>query len=175
MRTIQSTVHAALQYAVPSILLLSAAASPVARARQPFLRPNSPVISSTTYDRTHGAIAALTAGTTLPGSATATSAAIASNNYVEVWNNATPDASFGVTSPILLTDIEPHSGQVFARAEVPTNQVVTSFSSKSELGLHVAGVGSWTRLIFVGCGGAGVGAIDGSDTDAVPGQDPTNP
>lgn len=175
MRTIRTAVHAALQTAVPSILLMSAVASPVAHAGQPFLLPNSLVISSTTYDRTHGAIAALTVGTTLPGSDTATSAAIASNNYVEVWNNATPDASFGVSSPIFLTDIEPHSGHVFGTLRVPTDQVVTSFSSKSELGLHLAGVGPWTRLVFVGYGGAGVGAIDASDTDAVPGQDPTNP
>jgi hypothetical protein len=154
---------------------MSAVAGPVARAGQPFLRPNSLVISSTTYVRTRGAIAALTVGTTLPGSATATSAAVAGNNYVEVWNNASPDASFGVTSPIFLTDIEPHSGHVFGALRVPSHQVVTSFSSKSELGLHLAGAGPWTRLIFVGYGGAGVGAIDASDTDAVPGQDPTNP
>lgn len=175
MRTIRSTVHAVVQSAVPGILLISAAASPVAHAGQPFLLPNSLVISSTTYDRAHGAIAALTVGTTLPGSATATSAAIASNNYVEVWNNATPDASFGVSSPIFLADVEPRSGHVFSTVKVPTDQVVTSFSSKSELGLHVAGAGPRVRLIFVGYGGAGVGAIDASDTDAVPGQDPTNP
>lgn len=175
MRTIRSSAHAALQFAVPSILLMSAVASPAAQGRQPFLLPNSLVISSTTYDRSHGAVAALAVGTTLPGSDTATSAAIASNNYVEVWKNETPDGSFGVTSPILLMDIEPHSGHVFGRLKVPTDQVVASFSSKSELGLHIAGAGPWSRLIFVGYAGAGVGALDVSNSDAVPGQDPTNP
>lgn len=175
MRTIRSTVHAALQFAVPSVLLMSAVASPVAHADQPFLLPNTLVISSTTYDRTQGAVAALAVGTTLPNTNTATTTAVASNNYVEVWNNASADPSFGVTSPILLTDIEPHSGHVFGTLSVPTDQVVTSFSSKSELGLHVAGAGPSSRLIFVAYAGPGVGAIDVSNSDAVPGQDPTNP
>jgi hypothetical protein len=154
--------------------MMSAIASP-ARADQPFLLPNSLVISSTTYDRRDGAIAALTVGTTLPDSATATTAAVASNNYVEVWNNESADASFGVTSPILLTDVEPHSGHVFSALRVPADQVVTSFSSKSELALHVAGTGPWSRLVFVAYGDAGVGALDVSNSDAVSAQDPTNP
>lgn len=179
MRTIRSSVHAALHFAVPSVLLMSAVASPIAHAGQafgrPFLLPNSLVISSTTYDRTRGAVAGLTVGTTLPDSNTATTAAVVGNSYVEVWNNESVDASFGVTSPILLTDVEPHSGHVFTTVRVPADQVVTSFSSKSELGLHVAGVWPWSRLVFVGYGGAGVGALDVSNSDAVPGQDPTNP
>lgn len=175
MRTIRSTVHAALQFAVPSVLLLSAVASPVAHADQPFLLPNTLVISSTTYDRTQGAVAGLTVGATLPDTDTATTAAVAGNNYVEVWNNASVDASFGVTSPILLTDVEPHSGHVFGTLSVPTDQLVTSFSSKSEMGLHVAGAGPWSRLIFVGYASPGVGALDVSNSDAVPNQDPTNP
>lgn len=154
---------------------MSAVASPVAQAREPFLRPNSLVISSTNYDRTRGALAALTVGTTLPNSATATTAAVVGNNYVDVWNNASVDGSFGVTSPILLSDVEPHSGRVLRTLRAPADQVVTSFSSKSELGLHVAGAWPWSPLIFVACAGPGVGAFDVSNSDAVPGQDPTNP
>ena len=175
MRTTRPSVHAALQLAVPSVLLAGAFAGPVARADEPFLLPNSLVISSTTYDRARGSVAKLTVGTTLPGSATATSAAVASNNYVEIWNNESPDASFGVTSAILLRDLEPRSGHVLRTLRVPTDQVVTSFSSKSELGLHVAGASRWSRLVFVGYAGSGVGALDVSNSDAVPGQDPTNP
>ncbi len=175
MRTIRSTVHAALHFAVPSVLLMSAVTSPVAQAGQPFLLPNSLVISSTTYDRTRGAVARLAVGTTLPNTDAATTAAVASNNFVEVWNNESADASFGVTSRIRLTDVEPHSGHVFSVLRVPPDQVVTSFSSKSELGLHVAGPWPWSRLVFVGYAGAGVGALDVSNSDAVGGQDPTNP
>jgi hypothetical protein len=175
MRNIRTAVHAALQTAVPSILLIGAAASPVAHAGQPFLLPNSLVISSTTYQNTKGAVAALAVGTTLPGSDTATSAAVAGNDYVNVWNNASVDPSFGVTTPISLTDIEPHSGHVFSTLTVPTDQVVTSFTSKSELSLHITGAGPWSRLVLMGYAGAGIGALDASNSDAVGGQDPTNP
>jgi hypothetical protein len=89
------------------------------------LVPRSLIISSTTYDRTQGAIASLTVGATqLANSATATTSAIASNNYLTVWNNETADASFGVTSPIQLTDIDATSRAVLSKVTVPTNQVV---------------------------------------------------
>jgi hypothetical protein len=103
------------------------AATPIARADQPLLLPNSLVISSSTYDRTQGALASLTVGTQLPNTATSTTQAIAGNDYVNVWNNASVDGSFGVTSPIELTVINPNSGHVFNTLAVPTDQVVTSF------------------------------------------------
>jgi hypothetical protein len=158
-----------------------------AMADQQFLKHRSLVISSSTYDPTQGPVASLTAGATLPNSATATTKAVAGNNYVSVWNNASVDASFGVTSAIQLTDIDLSNGHVFRSIQVPTDQVVTSFPSKSELGLHV--VNNWpsVSVSFVGYGGAaqapghlpppavGVGNIDVSNSDAVQGQDPTNP
>ena len=58
---------------------------------------------------------------------------------------------------------------------MPAEAVVTSFSSKSELGLHLAKDWRGTHVVFVGYAGAGVGALDVSNSDAVPGQDPTNP
>ncbi len=156
-------------------ILLMTVMPPIARADQPLLLPNSLVVSSSTYDRNQGAVASLAVGTALPDTATATTPAIADNNYVEVWNNATVDGSFGVTSPIRLTDIDPNSGRVFGALDVPPDQVVTSFSSKSELGLHIASDGRGNHLTFVGYAGSGVGALDVSNSDAVPGQDPTNP
>jgi len=149
--------------------------SAIARAKQPALLPNSLVISSTTYDSSEGAVASLTVGAVLPGSATLTTTAIAGNDYVHVWNNSAVDASFGVTSAIHLTDIEPHSGHVFHTLTVPVDEVVTSFPSKSELGLHVTRDRKGAHLVFVGYAGAGVGALDVSNSDAVMGQDPTNP
>jgi hypothetical protein len=150
-------------------------ASTVIQAEQPLLKPNSLVISSSTYDRSQGAVASLTVGTVLSGSAKATTNAIAGNNYVHVWDNETVDASFGVTSAIQLTEIEPRSGHVFNTLTVPTDQVVTSFPSKSELGLHITQAANGSRLVFIGYAGAGVGALDVSNSDAVAGQDPTNP
>ena len=151
------------------------AASP-ARSDQPFLLPNSLVISSSAYDRTQGAVASLTPRVTqLANTNTATVAAIADNTYPNVWANDRVDGSFGVTSAILLTDIEPNSGHVFNNMFVPTDQVVTSFSSKSELALHITGTGHDARLVLVGYAGAGGGALDVSNADSVAGQDLTNP
>ena len=149
--------------------------SAVARADEPFLFPNSLIISSSTYDRSQGAVASLKVGTTLPNTATATTQAIADNNYLTVWNNESVDASFGVTSPIRLTAVEPHSGHELRSVRVPTNQVVTSFSSKSELGLHITRDREGPHLVVVGYASPGVGALDASNSDAVAGQDPTNP
>ncbi|MGD0835485.1 MAG: hypothetical protein ABSB49_02445 [Polyangia bacterium] len=153
------------------------ASSALVRAdqNQPVLLPNTLIISSSTYERSHGAIASLAVGSKLAGSAEATAAAVAANNYVHVWDNAAVDGSFGVSSPIQLTALDPHSGHVLKTLSVPTDQVATSFSSKSELGLHITHDRSGAHLVFVAYAGPGVGALDVSNSDAVAGQDPTNP
>ena len=88
--SIRATLNAALHPALAGVLLMGAVASPAATAGQPFPRPGQPfllpdtlVISSSTYERTRGAVAALTVGTTLPDSDTTTTAATAGNNYVD--------------------------------------------------------------------------------------------
>jgi hypothetical protein len=136
---------------------------------------DSLLISSSNYDRHKGALSSLMIGTTLPDSATATTTAVASNNYVAVWNNASVDGSFGATSPITLTDVDAFSGRILHRRHVPDEAVVTSFSSKSELGLHIAKDWRGSHVVFVAYAGAGVGALDVSNSDAVAGQDTTNP
>jgi hypothetical protein len=148
----------------------------VAAADDSFLQPGALIISSSNYEGSTGAVASLQVGITpLANTNTATVPAISDNNYVSVWNNDTVDASFGVTSPIYLTAVEPSSGHVLSRQRVPTGQVVTSFSSKSELALHLRQDEHGNHLVFVGYAGAGVGALDVSNSDAVAGQDPTNP
>ncbi len=120
-------------------------------------------------------MASLTVGTPLANTNTATVPAVSDNNYVTVWNNDTVDASFGVTSPIYLTAVEPNSGRVLNRLRVPTE------SGRDQLLLQV-GAGAAPRqdehgshLVFVGYASPGVGALDVSNSDAVAGQDPTNP
>jgi hypothetical protein len=151
-------------------VVLGVADPSIAKADQQFLNHDSLVVSSTTYDNTQGAISKLMIGSPL-----ATGTAIANNDYVNVWNNASVDGNFGVTTAIQLTDINLSNNRVFRTMTVPTDQVVTSFSSKSELGLHVANDWPRTRVIFGGYAGPGLGALDASNSDAVPGQDPTNP
>jgi hypothetical protein len=144
--------------------------------RPAFLQPGTLIISSSNYEGGIGAVASLVAGVTpLANTNTATIPAVSDNNYVTVWNNDTVDASFGVTSPIFLTAVDPNSGRVLNRLSVPTGQVVTSFSSKSELALHLAQDEHGNHLVFVGYADSGVGALDVSNSDAVAGQDPTNP
>lgn len=100
-----------------------------------------------------------------------------------VWNNATSDGSFGVTSPIFLDNIT-DEGWVLGTLPIPTDQMVTSFSSKSELAINLSVDGK--SLTFMGYrGGPGCGSVapsptgpnlidvSASDTPAV--CDPTNP
>ena len=174
---LQATDHALLLASCSVLALCQFAGIAEAGAAKNKLQiaHHSVVVSSTTYDRTQGAIASLTVGTTLANTATSTTAAVATNNYVTTWNNETVDASYGVTSAIQLTDIDAAGGHVRHTIAVPPGQVVTSFPSKSELGLHVVQDDLGLHLVFVAYGGAGAGAIDVSNSDAVAGQDPTNP
>ena len=174
MRILSLTARAPALLAGCSVFALCAASATV-QADPPLLIPGSLIISSSTYDRTQGAVASLTIGTPLANTNTATTPAIADNTYPNVWNNDSVDGSFGVTSPIRITDVEPLSGHVFSSVRVPSDQVVTSFSSKSELGLHIARDRDGYHLVFIGYASPGVGALDVSNSDAVAGQDPTNP
>src|SRR5215472_2001378 len=110
-----------------------AAVTHVALADGAILTPSTLVIASTTYQNV-GAVAKLdpTGGVQLPNKAIP----VSDGNYVTVWNNASVDGNFGVTSPITLTDVQPNSGKVFGSLQVPTDQVVTSFPSKSEMALN---------------------------------------
>ena len=94
-----------------------------------------------------------------------------------VWNNDGPDASFGVTSPIFLDNINTQ-GKVLGTLAVPTNQLVTSFSSKSELAINLASDGK--SITFVGYhGGPGFltapNQLDVSNSNTPGVIDPTNP
>jgi hypothetical protein len=52
-----------------------------------------------------------------------------------VWNNANTDPNFGVSSPIVLWNLST-DGYLLGSLHVPSNEIVTSFSSKSELALN---------------------------------------
>jgi len=100
-----------------------------------------------------------------------------------VWNNASSDGSFGVTSPIFLDDITDF-GLRLGTLPIPTDQIVTSFSSKSELALNRSIDGrSITFMGYVGgvgCGGStisptGPSLLDVSASNTPGVCDPTNP
>jgi hypothetical protein len=64
-----------------------------------------------------------------------------------VWNNANTDGNFGVSSPIVLWDLSPFGFELGA-LQVPSDEIVTSFSSKSELALNRSADGR--SLTFMG-------------------------
>jgi len=97
--------------------------------------------------------------------------AIADGGFPEVFNNATVDSSFGITSPIYLLELTGR-GEVVGRLPVPTKQITTSFSSKSELGIHLSS-GDFA-LTFMGYG-APVNTLDVSNSNTPGHFDPSNP
>jgi len=97
--------------------------------------------------------------------------AIADGGFPEVFNNATVDSSFGITSPIYLLELTSR-GEVVGRLPIPTKQMTTSFSPKSELGIHLSSVDF--AVTFMGYG-APVNALDVSNSNTPGHFDPSNP
>lgn len=56
-------------------------------------------------------------------------------SFPGVFNNAAIDGHFGITSPVFLDNLSP-DGNLIGTLPIPTDQIVTSFSSKSELALN---------------------------------------
>ena len=145
--------------ALSATVTVASASGAQASAPSPgaLLRPGNLLVATSVYqDDTN-----IVAGTTqLPpgcGSAAAPCAtAVADGEYPYVFNNASVDGSFGVTSPITLKELTP-SGRLAGSLEVPnstqpgvtssTNQMVTSFSSKSELALNLSTDGKYVTFM----------------------------
>jgi hypothetical protein len=106
------------------------------------------------------------------------------NDAHNVWNNANSDGSFGVSSPIFLENLT-EDGQRLGVLPIPSDVIVTSFSSKSELALNRSVDGkSLTFMAYqggLGCGTGGVmsptapNLIDVSASNTPGNCDPTNP
>jgi hypothetical protein len=165
-----------------SLLTIGAVAASVAAPAQEFQAGNL-VVSRSVYK---GHADTVKLGEILPPGCTGTlcagtGGAIADGTYPFVFNNDTYDASFGISSPIYLDEITP-LGAVVRTLQVPSslleevgqngNQMVTSFSSKSELALHLSSDAKY--LTFMGYV-APVNAIDVSNSNTPAVVDPTNP
>ncbi len=103
--------------------------------------------------------------------------AVADGPYPTVFNNDGPDGSFGITSPIFLDDITP-DGHLIGTLPIPSSQIVTSFSSKSELALNLSTDGR--SITFGGYRGGpgfvtGPNQLDVSNSNTPGVVDPTNP
>ena len=118
----------------------------------------------------------LVAGGTTPV-AVACVTPIADASFPGVFNNAAADPNFGITSPIFLDELTT-DGHWLDTLPIPSNQIVTSFSSKSELALHLSTDGK--SVTFVGYrGGPGFvtapNIFDVSNGNSPGVIDPTNP
>jgi hypothetical protein len=105
------------------------------------------------------------------------STATADGTFPFVFENAVSDGNFGITSPIFLDDLTT-DGHRLDTLPIPTDQIVTSFSSKSELAVHLATDGK--SVTFIGYRGApgyptapNLFDVSASNTPGV--IDPTNP
>src|SRR5580704_10394498 len=153
--------------------------------RDRFFYPGNLVVSRSVYDNNPNNVAV---GAILPpncasttGGCSAASGAPYNGTYPLVWNDDGYDASFGITSKIYLDQMFPF-GFVLNSLEVPnssqrgitsaSDQLVTSFSSKSELALHLSTNGRY--LTFSGYV-APIDQLDLSNANTVGAVDPTNP
>ena len=147
--------------------------------------PGNLMVSRSVYDNNSNNV---TVGQTLPPNCTlAPNCVPATNNgsYPEVFNNDLVDGSFGITSKIFLDQITP-SGFGLGSLEVPNNaqfklpfdhddnrdQLVTSFSSKSEMALNFST--DRTIRLFMGYV-VSINALDVSNANTPGVMDPTNP
>jgi hypothetical protein len=107
--------------------------------------------------------------------------AIADGSFAHVWDNASVDSNFGVTAPIYLDQLTPDGALVNSIA-VPDGTpgadsrghdlLMSSFSSKSELGLHLSIGGS--AVTFMGYV-TPANTLDASNSNTPGVIDPTNP
>jgi hypothetical protein len=117
----------------------------------------------------------LIAGGTAPVAVTC-STPIADGTFPGVFDNGAADGHFGITSPIFLDNLST-DGRLIGSLPIPTEQIVTSFSSKSELAINLSTDGH--SLTFMGYrGGPGfptaVNVFDVSNGNTPGVIDPTN-
>ncbi len=160
---------------IACVVLITLVVGPAARGQSPYFKAGNLVVSRSVYANNPGNIAI---GTILPPGCANTQGGCAKpamwdGTYPTVWNNVLNDASFGLTSKILLDQIT-QAGVLVNTLEVPnssdpgitpvSDQMVTSFSSKSEIALNLSMSGNF--LTFMGYL-APIGAIDASNSNTV--------
>lgn len=171
------------QWLAATSLIVVAGTALVASAQNgsAYFTPGNLVVSRSVYDNNPNNV---TVGETLPPNCAVAGSCVTATNdgtYPYVWNNALVDGSFGITSKLFLDQITP-SGTFVNSLEVPNSlqngvpptkdQMVTSFSSKSEVALNLSSDHKY--LTFMGYF-APVDAVDVSNANTPGVVDPTNP
>jgi hypothetical protein len=162
---------------------LSASAQVAETVGTPVFTPGNLVVSRSVYSALPSSVVV---GQTLPPNCVANKAnkvtcapAALDGTFPTVFNNDSPDPSFGITSPIILDELTP-TGTTINSITVPNSstvapgadQLVTSFSSKSEEALHLSTDGTYLSFIdYV----APLNTIDVSNANTPLVIDATNP
>jgi hypothetical protein len=170
-----------LQLSVAGGLILSGMSGVAVAGDHDFrTTPGNLLLSRTVYDNN---AANVSVGASLPPNCATANCVAAQYNgtYPFVFNNAPIDGSFGITSKILLDELTTR-GETISSFEVPnstqrrvnahSDQMVTSFSSKSELALHLST--DRQHVTFMGYL-APIDALDVSNSNTPAVIDPTNP
>ncbi|HEY3773348.1 MAG TPA: hypothetical protein VGL69_10170 [Solirubrobacteraceae bacterium] len=164
-RAVLAAALAASAAAVPAVAQAKTAAATMR------LQPNHLVVSTSQYEQ-----ADIQPGVTMlpPGCTVGASGCVTAQYdgaYPYVFNNDIVDASFGVTSPINLDQFS-RSGKLVSSMQIPDSEMVTSFSSKSELSLNLSTSGK--QISFMGYQ-APDAALDVSNSNTPAVVDSTNP
>jgi hypothetical protein len=144
--------------------------------------PGNLIVSSSVYtDPGFAAGSPLPYSTTFSGSTLNASVGSAfcgnANCSQNVWNNVASDANFGITSQVDLQSLNATTGAVLGTVNVTSLaasqgvNLVTSFSSKSELGINLTPDGQ--SITFMGYNSS-VGQLDISNSNAYAGSEPGN-
>ena len=169
MRTNNSIRSACRGLAGAAVLAVFGASG--ASAQTPVFTPGNLLVSRSTYTGTASTVP-------FPGLLPNNAASTSDGSFPNVFNNETPDGSFGVTSPIFidqLTRLGAPLNTIPVTSLILTNlgvNVATSFPSKSELGLSVTPSGSSVTFAAYG---APANALDVSNSNTPGHVDITNP
>jgi hypothetical protein len=173
----------AFQSGLAALFVSGFAGGPAALAESDYFQPGNLLLSRVVYDNNPSNVMV---GMTLPPNCVPTTTitcvkAAFDGTYPTVWNNAPIDGSFGITSKIVLDQLT-LSGKLVNSLEVPNssqngvpptkNQMVGSFSSKSEVALNLSTDGQF--VTFMGYL-APINALDVSNSNTPAVVDPTNP
>jgi len=140
-------------------------AVPVLAHADPAYTAGNLLISSSVYNLPASTI--VVGQTVLPGGAGAT--AVADASYPNVFQNEALDPSFGITTPITISQVT-QSGAVVSSQIL--SGITTSFPSKSEGGLSLSADGRSVTLMGYN---AAPGILDVSNSNTPGHPDPTNP
>jgi len=151
--------------AIAAALLISGCSNNNSNSSSSAISSGTLLVSRTAYAGTASSVAV---GQALPGGGVA----IADGGFPEVFENETPDPSFGITSPIFIDKVNTATGAVLSTLSVDATQIVSSFSSKSELAMNQSLDGS--AITFMGYK-AGINTLDVSNSNTDEAYDQTNP